>query len=245
MGDVETKARKPLGRKGYGSIPHLPASRMGPADHSCHEGQAVICTLKARDRHDRVIVTEKLDGACMTIARIGHSIVPITRAGYHAGDGAFEHLRAFSPWVKERESKLLMALSDGQRICGEWLAMAHGTIYELGSQQPFIVFDVIEGERRLPHDEMQAIASMACLPTAHILSDGPPLSVADAMSALGPYGHHGATETVEGAVWRVERKGQFDFMAKFVRHDKQDGKYLPNVSGRDPIWLHPIPGETP
>lgn len=48
---------KPLGRKNYGSIPHLPCSRMGPADHACHPGQQTIATEKARDRHDIIIVT--------------------------------------------------------------------------------------------------------------------------------------------------------------------------------------------
>ena len=55
---------KTLGRKAYGSIGHLPNSRVGPKDHHVHEGQARICTVKARDKHDRVIVQEKLDGSC-------------------------------------------------------------------------------------------------------------------------------------------------------------------------------------
>jgi len=48
--------KKPLGRKNYGSIPHLPNSRMGIGDHSCHEGQARIATIKARDKNDEVFV---------------------------------------------------------------------------------------------------------------------------------------------------------------------------------------------
>src|SRR5437870_13493008 len=54
--------RKPLGMKNYGHIAHLPGSRMGPGDHSCELGQARIATLKARDRHDHVIVRERLMG---------------------------------------------------------------------------------------------------------------------------------------------------------------------------------------
>lgn len=34
--------RKPLGRKLYGSIPHLPGSRLGPGDHHCQAGQAAL-----------------------------------------------------------------------------------------------------------------------------------------------------------------------------------------------------------
>ena len=33
---------KPLGRKAYGSIGHLPNSRVGPKDHHIHEGQLSI-----------------------------------------------------------------------------------------------------------------------------------------------------------------------------------------------------------
>lgn len=227
---------KPLGGKAYGSIPHLPNSRMGPADHHCHEGQEVICTVKARDRHDRIIVTEKLDGACMAVAKIGGNIVPITRAGYHAQDGAYDHLRAFAPWVAANEDRFHAALTEGQRLVGEWLYMAHGTVYDL-RHEPFVVFDLIEGKRRLPYDAMMAATQAAALVTAHVIHDGGPISVAEALDRLGPLGRHGATETVEGAVWRVERKGEFDFIAKFVRPDKQDGKYLPNISGSAPVLL--------
>lgn len=237
---MEFKARKPLGTKAYGSIPHLPTSRMGPADHSCHDGQSAICTVRARDKHDRIIVTEKLDGACMTVAKINGQIVPITRAGYHANDASFEHLRLFGPWVKAREAQFDNALQEGQRMCGEWLAMAHGTLYDLCGTPPFIVFDVIKGHSRVSYNEMMLAAKVAGMPTAKVLSDGPPFSVDQAMSALGVYGFHGAKEQVEGAVWRVERMGQFDFNAKFVHHDKQDGKYLPGIGGVNPIWMSPL-----
>lgn len=228
--------RKPLGGKAYGSIPHLPGSRLGPADHHCHEGQAKICTVKTRDRHDRIIVTEKLDGACMAVAKIEGRIVPVTRAGYHADDGHHEHLRAFAPWVSSNEDRFQAALGEGQRLIGEWLYMAHGTIYNL-RHEPFVVFDLIEGGRRMPYDAMLAAAAAGDFVTAYLIHDGGPISVSEALDLLGPNGRHGALEPVEGAVWRVERQGKFDFITKFVRHDKIDGKYLPNVSGADPIYM--------
>ena len=46
-----------------------------------------------------------------------------------------------------------------------------------------------------------------------------------------------AGEEREGAVWRVERRGGYDFLAKFVRPSKVDGAYLPELSGEAPIWL--------
>src|SRR3546814_3813580 len=81
---------KPLGRKSYGSIPHLPNSRVGPADWHISEGQAAIACQSLRDGADRVIVTEKLDGSNVGIARIGDAVVPLIRAGYHASDSLHE-----------------------------------------------------------------------------------------------------------------------------------------------------------
>lgn len=36
--------QKPLGIKAYGSIPHLPGSRLGAGDHHLAIGQALIAT---------------------------------------------------------------------------------------------------------------------------------------------------------------------------------------------------------
>ena len=47
---------------------------------------------------------------------------------------------------------------------------------------------------------------------------------------------HGATDPVEGAMWRVERQGKVDFLAKFVVEGKVDGAYLPEIAGCAPIW---------
>lgn len=40
----------------------------------------------------------------------------------------------------------------------------------------------------------------------------------------------------EGVVYRVERKGKVDFLAKYVCSEFQPGIYLPNVTGQAPIW---------
>ena len=57
-----------------------------------------------------------------------------------------------------------------------------------------------------------------------------------AMHGLGSFGFHGATELPEGAVWRVERRGKYDFMAKYVRPENIDGCYLPEMSGGGEYW---------
>jgi len=75
---------KPLGHKAYGSIPHLPYSRLGPGDHHIGQGQAEIATKKARDKNDLIIVQEKLDGSNCSVAKINGKIIALGRSGYLA-----------------------------------------------------------------------------------------------------------------------------------------------------------------
>ena len=228
---------KPLGIKAYGSICHLPGSRLGPGDHKLNDGQARILTEKTRDKHDRIIVQEKLDGSNVAIARVGGAILALGRSGYLAQTSKYEQHQLFADWVRRNETRFQF-LAEGQRLCGEWLAQAHGTRYTL-FHEPFVAFDLMTGSQRLPYEPFMAVVSPAGLVTPHVLSIGPPMSVAAAMAALhadGRNGFHGAIDPVEGAVWRVERKGAVDFLGKFVRPDKQDGCYLPEISGREAVW---------
>lgn len=233
------KPPKPLGRKAYGSIPHLPGSRLGIGDHHCHAGQETICTVKARDRHDRIIVTEKLDGGNVAVAKVDGKIWALGRAGYPAITSPFRQHHIFHEWVNGGLGRWSAMLRDGEALHGEWLAMAHGTKYDL-AHEPFVAFDLTKDKKRVPHDELVERCTFYGVTTPHVISDGPPITVAGALEALGELGHHGALEPVEGAVWRVERRGEFDFLAKFVRPDKQDGKYLTEITGSDPHW-HWIP----
>lgn len=227
---------KPLGRKNYGSIGHLPCSRMGPADHACHPGQQRICTEKARDKHDTIIVTEKLDGSNVGIARVGDAIYALGRAGYLAQSSKYEQHQLFAAWVREREGEFLAALVDGERLVGEWMAQAHSTRYTL-PQGPFAAFDLMVENKRRPFSMMRHVCGAVGVPTPKLLHAGAPISVEAAMALHGA-GDHGCDEP-EGVVYRVERGGEFDFMAKWVRPDKIDGKYLPDVAGAVsavPVW---------
>lgn len=226
---------KPLGHKAYGSIPHLPNSRVGPGDYHCHEGQEAIATIKARDKHDRVIVTEKLDGSNVGVANIGGVITAVTRAGYLASSSPHAQHHVFADWVAARDWS---ALPVGQRIAGEWLYSAHGTLYRPSSA--LVCFDAFDASnKRLPHDAARELFADLGLEGAHVISDGPPITVESALAAIGVNGFHGAQEQVEGAVWRVERRGVYDFLAKFVRHDKQDGKYFTAAPDGGPIIMMP------
>ena len=233
MSDVKTK---PLGRKAYGSIGHLPGSRLGAGDHHVPEGQGRICTDKVRDRHDLVIVQEKLDGSCCAAAKVEGQIVALGRAGWLAQSSPYEQHQLFAQWVRWQEPRFQQLLGEGERAVGEWLAQAHGTRYTL-RHEPFVVFDLMVEDRRATGDEVVIRAARLGFRVPYLLFRGNgACDVALAMKTLGDFGFHGALEPVEGAVWRVERQGKVDFLAKYVRPDKQDGIYLPEVSGKEAVW---------
>jgi hypothetical protein len=76
---------------------------------------------------------------------------------------------------------------------------------------------------------------------------GNPFTIEQANKALR-VSAHGAVDPVEGAIWRVERNvlinphkssdrtWKVDFLVKFVRPEKLDGIYLPELSGKEPVW---------
>lgn len=237
--------RKPLGKKSYGHIPHLPGSRMGPGDHKCHEGQLRIATEKTRDRHDKVIVQEKLDGSNVGVARVGDRLFFLTRAGYLAITSPYDQHHRFHEWAEKNEARFRELLQDGERLCGEWLFQAHGTRYKL-PHEPFVAFDLMRGTDRATLDELTARNKQGFV-LPRLISCNGPVTIEAALKAVTTSGH-GAIDTVEGAVWRVERneminpgkggerKWKVDFVVKFVRPEKQDGIYLPEVSGNPPVY---------
>lgn len=236
---------KPLGGKCYGSIGHLPGSRRGPGDHGLNEGQARICTTRVRDRRDRVIVTEKLDGSNVGVAMINGVMIPLIRAGYPAISSKYEQHRLFASWVFEQEARFRAVLQEGERLCGEWLALAHGTRYAL-PHEPFVVFDLMRGPERATFDDLRRRIEPQGFILPRLLSDGPAFPIEAARAMIDEGSGHGAIDPVEGAVWRVELRGKansVDFLAKWVRPGKEDGCYLTEVSGRDAVWNW-RPGDT-
>lgn len=216
---------KPLGRKAYGSIGHIHGSRLGPGDHHVHEGQSAYCTTKA-PKDKTVWVQTKLDGSCVSAALLeSGELVALGRAGYEARTSTHEMHHLWADYVDEHRDDFLAVLLPGERIVGEWLAQAHGTRYDLTRRDPFVAFDVMTGGKRLgfaafhdrvvPRFSIPATTQGSCDPTA-------------AMERLDSYG----ADEPEGVVYRVESAKGVDFLAKWVRADKIDGKYL----NGDPVW---------
>jgi hypothetical protein len=148
-------------------------------------------------------------------------------------------------WVIKNESRFKAVLKEGERLCGEWLIQAHGTRYNL-PHEPLVIFDLMVATTRTTYDKFIDRVSVGDFITPKLLHQGTPLSIEQAMIILNNYGFHGAIDNVEGAVWRVERnelvhRGRterqlvVDFLAKYVRPDKEDGCYLPERTKLPPV----------
>lgn len=230
---------RPLGGKAYGSIPHLPGSRTGSADRHLSLAHARVCTERARDSQDHVVVLEKLDGSCVAAARLGDSIVALGREGRLAAHSPNEARRLWAAWVSAHAERFRAVLQPGERLVGEWLALAHSTRYAL-QHEPFVCFDLLSGNERLTWRELVSRVQAGGFVTPGLVHEGGPLSIKAAMERLGGEGFHGASDPVEGAVWRVERRtgdtARVEFLAKYVRPDKVDGSLLPENTGRAAVW---------
>lgn len=218
------KPIKPLGYKSYGSIPHLIGSRLGVGDHHAHEGQVRIATEKPRDKHDIIIVQEKLDGGNVGVAKLNGKIIALSRSGYLAIDSPHKTHHAFELYVRRNEDRFNELLNEGERICGEWLLHAVGTKYNL-PHEPFVPFDLMTGTERSVYVEFRDRVQKLGFTIPRVIMSCVPVSIKE-IEPLLDQSEHGALEPVEGAIWRVERKGKVDFLVKYVRPSKQDGKYL-------------------
>jgi len=238
---------KPLNGKCYGHISHLRHSRMGPGDHVCNIGDEIRATINVKDKHDRIIVEEKLDGTNVGVAKINHMCIPLVRSGYIATSSKYLQHQLFAKWVYENIDRFDNLLDEGERVCGEWLAMAHSTRYKL-FHEPFVIFDIMNGNIRTCHDILRSRVNEYNFINPHIIHVGKSLSINDAMKKLGKYGFHGAIDPIEGAVWRIERNelvNRFDNsgprewivenLVKYVRYDKKDGIYFRDKD-EDAIW---------
>lgn len=224
---------KPLNRKLYGSIGHLPNSRLGRGDHRVPDGMAKTCLEKTRDKHDVVIVQEKLDGSNCGAAKVKGRIVALTRSGYQAHTSPYKQHHLFGRWVMQNYERFDLLLEEGERVVGEWLAMAHGTRYDL-THEPFVAFDIMTDNTRLTYDDFSKRVIKYDFIIPRLISYGLPMGHNDILKRIEKSGH-GAIDPTEGYVCRVERLGSVDFLAKWVRPDKIDGKYFKENTGED-VW---------
>lgn len=216
---------KPLNGKLYGHIPHLPGSRVGLTDRYVHAGQAQIATVKPRDWRDIVVIQEKMDGCCVGATRISGELTALTRSGNLCVSSPYVQHRHFSAWMYHHADRF-DCLQEGERIVGEWLGLAHGTIYDptrvLG-WEPFVAFDLMTGTIRVPYIKFQArMAGRFHIPP--LVTIGAPQTI-EWVQEECPTSRYGG-EYVEGYIWRIERAGVVDFLCKWVAPWYIPGKYL-------------------
>lgn len=233
------KVNKPLGVKAYGHIPHLPGSRLGPGDHKIDPHCETIVYEKVRSKNEIVTVTEKIDGSCCAITYKNGFLNPLSRAGYLADTSPYLQHKLFSKWVHNNSDMFEFLKSENKRIVGEWCIQAHGTKYNFDSE-PFFPFDIIDNDTnvRIPYENfINTIKKYTNLKSPHLIHTGP-IKAMDALEKCGEFGNHGALDPIEGIVYRVETNGKFNFICKYVKNFKQDGKYLPeqNNNINEPVW---------
>lgn len=231
--------RKILPHKAYNTIHHLPTSRLGTSERCISARQNDLLTNPDfQQAGNIIIVQEKLDGSCVCAYRKDNELFALGRAGDLADHSANESRRLWASWVADNEARFMAILQDGERLCGEWLAMVHGTHYTL-PHEPFVAFDLFTADNRaLTYTDFRARIdhAKAYFIAPYLIHYGKePCHLEDALQRLGN-GHHGSTDKPEGLIWRLERNQRLAFKAKYVRHDKEDGCYLTEKTGLPEQW---------
>lgn len=227
----------------YPSIGHLPGSRTGPRDRTVSVSMARACTDPSAARADTTVtVQEKLDGSCVMVARIAGVVTALGREGRRASESPNVGRRMFARWVAREAARFeaLLGAAGEERAVGEWLALVHGTRYEL-AHEPFVLFDLVTGNAheptiRTPSRVVEERARAHGFATPRVLHRGAPLPIAEARALLGAHGHHGAREGAEGVVYRVERGDRVLIVAKVVEPSKVDGALLPENTGAPALF---------
>lgn len=230
---------KVLQGRNYGSIPHLLNSKLGEHDKYIHKGQDAIIRNGGRDRHDLVHVSLKVDGTNVGVLRRGEKLIAVQRHGFDCSSSPREQHHKFCEFVEENRQQFFQLLNDGDRIVGEWLYQASGIIYDIKCD-PFLPFDIFKADgRRMQWNEMvlHVSANSRFEPPPSIsygFKEGQPTQYPTLLelskhSKVTPISCHNH----EGLVYRVERKGVFDYMAKWVIDSFVPGKFLPGVGGNE------------
>ena len=170
-------------------------------------------------------------------AKKNGKIIALTRSGYEAHTSPYIQHHKFSEWVSEREKIFDTILKEGERLVGEWLIQSHGIRYKINSE-PIVFFDwfTSDNNRKL-FGELHNLTLKYSIPLVRILHVGDSIKTDELIKILN---HRDAfissIEKPEGMVYRVERKGKVDFLAKWVRQDFEPGKYCIGVEESKLIW---------
>ncbi len=232
--NISNKERKPLGRKSYGHILHFKGSRVTPTDKHCSLRQQKIMTIEAIDDKDLIIVQEKLDGTNCSVVKLNDKILALGRAGYLAETSPYIQHLYFAKWVEKNEKRFYELLKEGERVVGEWLMQAHGTRYNL-KHEAFVPFDIMVKNNKMVYNKFIKRVLPFGFTVPRLIHTGKPYAIDKAILSIEKSGH-GAIDEVEGVIYRCEREEKVGFLCKWVRPDRIDGKFLPEISGGKLVW---------
>jgi len=207
--------------KKYPSICHLPNSKHGRDDKGIQKGMADYFESKYRP-DTRIIVTEKVDGSNVSIFNDNGKIMALSRGGYDAEFSNYQHHREFAKWVKNLGNiGSSFILPVGHRVIFEDLSVPHGTIYKKIPKLLLIDWKTRDG--RLPWENIHFLG----IPKVQVVYSGAVPVSTDCINRVMPKkGFYGAKGGYEGLVYRMERFGEFQQLAKWVRSDCEPLKYL-------------------
>ncbi len=143
----------------YPSTPYLDVS---PNQDDCKkdDGHGVFSNYSLWE-NCVVIVTAKMDGACVKLTRDKVT----ARNGEHANSGLFD-------WLKALHSDIQLQIPDGVTIFGEWLAFRHTIAYEgdLALQgSPLAIYAAFDGLHWVGWGDVVSLADRINHPTVPVI----------------------------------------------------------------------------
>lgn len=213
--------------KNYGSIPHLLGSKLGQHDKFITQGQNDIATKKARDWKDTIWVTEKIDGSNVGVVKQKDEVYAVTRSGYLCSESKFKtHHNFLNGFFHLFKNDLRQILNNGERMAFEFVDTKNPCSIEYEFNKVYLLdyFDL--NNKRRPFLDLIWLSGLLNIDIPRIIHAGQPIDVKRLIKQ--EYALHSlyTNEQAEGMVYRVERNGEFDFMAKWVRQDFIPGKLL-------------------
>lgn len=225
--------------KNFGSISHLPGSKMiDIQDKLLGKQETEWMTDRRKNRAtDIVIVTEKVDGMNAGVLKKDGLLYPIMRYGYDVRTSNVAWIRGFARFVEDRQERFWNLLNDGERICGEWILKTHTLRYDL-KHEPFVAFDIIDSNNnRDPYVKFIYRAKQYDFTTAGLVHIGEAMPSSMAIQLIGEGYHHVVGDRPEGVVYRYESNGRFICCGKFVSHPDlgNEEKFINNIHDPDII----------
>jgi hypothetical protein len=210
--------------RNFGSIPHLPGSRMKDADDvSLDINQVDSFIRKTREPYHKIRIMEKIDGSNSGVLKRNGLLYPINRKGYDVRSIpsnilAHKVMYTWAKWVNEHYDLYDSLLDEGERLVFENCIVQHTLRYRFGKQEPvFLLAKYDKNNQRIPFDDYINIAKQNNIRTPHLFTTGcalPPDVILQNHGSMV-----GGRDGIEGLVYYYEENGAITGLAKYVSND--------------------------